>query len=108
MIARKLRLPRTRIKFLLNKGKKIANEYFVLRYVLKKDQPDRFAVVISTAISTKAVERNYLRRQIYEIIRLNRDINPTADIICIGKKNLMNISYNKIEESLVTLFKKIC
>jgi ribonuclease P protein component len=110
MIPRKLRLPKTRIKYLLKKGKKLADQYFILKFWPNgpENKTSRFAVIISTAVHPKAVKRNYIRRQIYEIFRLeNAEIKKNCDIICIGKTTLTKIKYGQIRKNLVSLFKKI-
>jgi ribonuclease P protein component len=110
MIPRSLRLPKTRIGFLLKKGKKLANEFLVLKYRptgLKKGE-SHFAVIISTKIEPKAVKRNRLRRQIYEIIRLNYDLlEIPADMIFIAKPGLAGQAHEQITKTITSFFKKI-
>jgi ribonuclease P protein component len=110
MIPSSLRLPKNRIGFLLRKGKKLANEYLVLKYQTGGvgKTKNRFAVTISLKVDAKAVKRNLLRRQIYEIIRLNQSlIKKPSDMIFIGKPALAGLTYEKILESIIPLFKKI-
>ena len=111
MISRRLRLPRTRIEYLLKKGKRFGNDCIALKYLSSSGQKkceSRFCVIISARIEPKAVKRNRLRRQIHEIIRLNRHLIPSpCDIAIIGEKNITNLSYKQISTAIVALFKKI-
>ncbi len=67
----------------------------------------RFAVIINSKVSKKAVTRNRLRRQIGEIIRLNLvEIKIGYDIIIIVRPGLVDEKFPKIKQSLIELFKK--
>jgi len=114
MIPRRFRLPRKRIEYLFKKGKKLGNDCFTIRFITpsKPGKPvSRFCVIVSSSLEPSAVKRNRLRRQIYEIIRLNRDAAPAApaglDIIIIGKKPLTRLAYNLLSANLLSLLKKI-
>jgi ribonuclease P protein component len=111
MIPGLLRLPRKRIDILFKKGKKLGNDCFAVRFIasLRPGNPsNRFCVIISGTLEPSAVKRNLLRRRIYEIIRLNTGILPKGlDMVIIGKKPLIALSYARISSSLTTLFKKL-
>ena len=113
MIPRRLRLPRNRIEYLFRKGKKIANDFFTIRYSPAREGiPDRFCVIISTATEKKAVNRNRLRRQIYEILRLlEKKDGPGQkvkyEMALIGKKKLPELDYSQISEKINDLLNKL-
>ncbi len=110
MIPRSSRLPKTRIGYLLKKGKKLTNEFLVVKYLPAglHSGKSHFAVIISLKTEAKAVRRNRLRRQIYEIIRLNHGLfKGPIDLIFIVKPALTGKPYGKIEEILVTIIKKL-
>jgi ribonuclease P protein component len=68
----------------------------------------RFAIVVSCAVSKKAVIRNRLRRQLKEIIQKNEGrIKEGLDIILILKKEFLGKDYNKTKERLESLFAQI-
>ena len=99
---------------MLKKGKKLANGYLTLKYRFggiessSQKKRHRFAVTISLKVDPLAVKRNRLRRQIYEIIRLNQSfIKTPSDVIIIGKPELAELTHEKIRELIITLFKKI-
>lgn len=69
MLSRKHRLGRVRdFENLKKQGRSSRTRFFSVRYAAS-DQPEpRIAVVVSTKISKKAVERNKLRRRVRSII----------------------------------------
>ncbi len=68
----------------------------------------RFAIVVSLKVSKKAVERNKLKRQIREIIRLKiiPIIKPGYDCVILTKKETLNFSYKELESVMLKLLKK--
>jgi len=67
----------------------------------------RFAVVAGLKISKKAVQRNRLRRQIWEIFRVNLEkIKKGFDIVVQVKTGLLNQKYGQIEAEIIKIFKK--
>lgn len=80
---------------------------FRLRLV-KNDQTDsRFAVVATTRLSKKATQRNRLRRQLTEMIRLNREnIKSGYDVIFMAKSNALGKDYQDLEKDFIYLVKK--
>jgi ribonuclease P protein component len=113
MIPRRLRLPRYRIEYLFRKGKKIASDYFTIRYSpAKAGDPNRFCVVISAATEKSAVKRNRLRRQVYETARLREKHetaiqDPKFDTAVICKKKALQLDNKSISEDLNALFSKL-
>lgn len=68
----------------------------------------RFGIIVSKKVSKKAVERNKIKRQIREILRLSlSEIKPGYDIIVIVSPNIMGSTYDKIKDSLFFCLKKI-
>jgi ribonuclease P protein component len=110
MIPRSFRLPKTRIGFLLRKGRRLANENLVLRYQHGGFQKvhSRFAVTVGLKVYPKAVKRNRLRRQIYEIIRLNLSLlkNP-VDMMISTKPPITRLTSEQTKKIIITLLKKI-
>ena len=91
MIARKYRLNRENIDFILKKGKLLKSRFFLIRIVQNSLEFNRFALIVSKKIHKKAVDRNKLRRQIFESIRLNMPLNnlKKSDIVLIPKKKII-------------------
>ncbi len=68
----------------------------------------RFGIIVSNKISKKAVERNKIRRQIREIIRLNLDkIKKGFDIAIICLPEIKKKKYKEIEKEILKIFKKM-
>ncbi|MBI5753637.1 ribonuclease P protein component [Candidatus Peregrinibacteria bacterium] len=102
MLAQKYRIPRQFIDYILKKGDSYTSKFFIIRH--KKNNSDfcRYRTIISKKVHAKAVKRNHLRRQIYEILRLNMlNLNvPGTDSILIAKKNIIKNSYKALEEDI--------
>jgi len=68
----------------------------------------RFAVVASTKVSKKAVDRNKLKRRLREIMR--KEILPKVKIgfdgILSTRKGLIELSFDELRNSTIELFKK--
>ena len=105
MIAKKFRIPRLNIAYLLEKGDEKRSKLFIIRYKKNNKKFCRYRVIISKKLADKAVLRNHLRRQIYETIRLNLIDQPTTikenlDLIFIPKKIILKIAFKEIENDL--------
>jgi len=108
MIAKKFRLHKKKdFDRILKSPYKFYSNNFVLRFTKNKEELSHFAVIVSTKISKKAVERNKLRRRIYEIIRLNiSKIKSGYNLMIFVKKGVLNQEYQEIEQELFYIFKK--
>ena len=73
----------------------------------RKDQPTRFATLLSKKVSSQAVTRNKKRRQILNAAHQLLDSLPTGlDIIIIPKKSITASSFQKIKQQLQTTLNK--
>ena len=87
------------------KGKTITGNFIFLRIVKNDLDINRFAFVISTKISKKAVVRNKIKRQLREIIK--KDILKTKqgfDFILIAKSQIINQDFKGIEKEINAIF----
>lgn len=102
MIAAKFRIPRANISYILKKGDQFISKLFIVKYIENKEDFSRYRVIVSRKIYPKAVKRNYLRRQIYEAIRLNQGFQgkKNKDLVLIPKKSIQKASYAKIAEDI--------
>jgi ribonuclease P protein component len=67
----------------------------------------RFAFVVGIKISKKATQRNKIRRQLEEIIRLNlNQIKTSFDIIVLVELAIIEKNYQQIERALIDLLKE--
>jgi len=109
MIPKDFRLKRNHINYLLNKGDSLSSRLFIARCAENNKDFSRFCVIISRKLSNKAVERNRLRRQIYEAIRtseLTTKSTTNVDIALIPKKLILKKSFQEIKEDLINLQSK--
>lgn len=61
----------------------------------------RFAVVVGTKVSKKAVDRNRIRRQYREILRLMMgDVKPGFDVLLLTAKPSLALDYEEKERKL--------
>ena len=84
-------------------GKNYWNRNLVI-YVCKRENesdPTRIGYTITKKIGN-AVMRNKIRRRMKEIIRLNfHKIESGYDIIIIPKRNIVDLSYQDLESSMI-------
>jgi ribonuclease P protein component len=67
----------------------------------------RFAVVVSTQVSKKATDRNRLKRQCLEIIRLQQSkIKPGFDVLLMVSRRALNVEYRQLEKQLLAILTK--
>lgn len=105
MIAKKFRIPRVNIAYILEKGDEKRSKLFIIRYKKNNKKFCRYRVIISKKLDTQAVKRNRLKRQIYETIRLNlidqpAEIKENLDLIFIPKKIILKTALKEVENDL--------
>lgn len=68
----------------------------------------RFSVIVSVKIEKKAVKRNRLRRQIYEIIRLNQNmLHCSYDMVFRVKNGIQELGYQELQKHIINIFQSI-
>lgn len=118
MISRKFRLRGLDTRWLLKKGGHLTSSLFIVRYLkfqqpkpTQKHEPPKFTVITSTKLAKKAVDRNTIKRRVYEAIRLNlskiQNKDETWKVALIPKKRILDVEYKKIEEDIQKLFAKL-
>jgi len=83
---------------------------FIMKAVPNNEDASRFAFMVSKKVSKRAVDRNRIRRQIRELIRLNlENITPGFDILIIVKATptTLELKYNEIEKQVLFCLKKL-
>ncbi len=107
MLAKDIKLSRKdNIREIIETGTEIRSSYFVIKISPSDSDHTKFAVVVSSKISKKAVERNKLRRRIYEIIRLNLNkfsIEPAEKIVILTRSRAISASYKTLENELIKI-----
>lgn len=103
MISTKSRVPRQLIAYILKKGNSYQSDLFIVRYTKNDKHFSRYRAIISKKLLRGAVDRNKLRRQIYEIIRTKdaeREEKHAHDLILIPKKNILTRTFRQIEDDI--------
>jgi ribonuclease P protein component len=93
------------IEKLFKKGKLYKNNYFLFRFLPSIESTSKFAVIVSKKVAPKAVDRNYLRRQINEAIKNNIPLLK-IDIISliIVKTTVKKASYEELNKGIMDFF----
>jgi len=110
MIPKKNRLNRSALKYLFKKGLRQKTNYFNVIYKKGSTEEPRFSIIVSKKIKSKAVDRNKLRRRIYETIRTNTKEEETTkimDIALIAKQELQKISFKELKKHIISTLKKL-
>lgn len=113
MLARRYRLTKQdHVPGILKGGKLKRNPHFVLRFRTNEKGHPRFSVIVSQKVLPKAVDRNRLRRRVYEIIRLELKSNPSLgkigiDCLLLPHKNLPLLPPKALHLSLQSLLHNV-
>lgn len=106
MLSKKYRFhSRGGVRYVYQKGKTIRSPKLSLVFIPNSRGFTRFAVVISKKVLKSAVDRNRVRRRIYETIRKNFEFIPpkTDYIFVVFSKDFLTIPQKELEDILSTL-----
>ena len=85
----------------------VKNRYFYIYNKLNNEKYYRFAICVSKKIGN-AVRRNKIKRQIKDIIdKSNLVFSNAKDYVIIVRKEINNIDYQLMKESLINLISNI-
>ena len=110
MLPRRFKIgDRHRIEYAIKKGRRISGGVFQFRYLLNKLGCSRFAVVVSKKISKKAVERNVIRRRVYEALSQNlHHLSKTCyDVVVLISPTIIKVEFSEIVKSINISLKKL-
>jgi len=89
-------------------GKASYDKIIGIKIIANQLKNSRFGILVGNKVSKKAVERNKIKRQIREIIRLQLDkIKPGFDVLVISLPAILGKDYQKIKQSLDGHFRKL-
>ena len=93
------------------KRQRISSEYFIVYYLINKNEISNSELNTQVAISVskkygKAFERNKAKRQVREIIRPNLLLLDNKKVVIVVKLNSKNVQYEKLKNDLQTLLKR--
>jgi len=90
---------------IINSNNKIKNKYYSI--FLKKDENTLFGISIPKKLGS-AVTRNKIKRQIKNIIDINKKYIPkNYNYVIIIRREILELTYLEKEKELITLLKKI-
>lgn len=82
------------------RGRKVWNRHFNVYYLKHKKQGIRVGFSVTTKYGN-AVERNRIKRQLREIVRLNLSSIPEGiDMVILPKNNTKDMNYHQLEDSV--------
>ncbi|HHT37988.1 MAG TPA: ribonuclease P protein component [Mollicutes bacterium] len=83
-----------------------SNRFFIIYIMKKSEKYFRFGISIPKKVG-KSVIRNKIKRQIKSIIDNNKKFNRDLDYVIIVRKEILNLKYKEMAESLNLLLSKI-
>ncbi len=90
-----------------NFRKRISTEYLALHYQPNHLQRARIGIVVGKKIAKLAVSRNYMRRVLRELFRLQQHEISHADIILRVQKKFERNDFQRIKQEFNTLVVKL-
>lgn len=82
------------------------NNYFII-YYCKATQDNRYGISVPKKTG-KAIVRNKIKRRLKNIIDNNEfDIQKPYDYVIIIRKRLIELNYQQMEKSFISLIKKV-
>jgi ribonuclease P protein component len=107
MFPKKKRISRGEFANLAKKSKKIEGEGVSLRVHLPtNDDNYKYAVVISSKVLEKAVERSLYKRRVYAILKKNEKLIRASVIVYLNKE-AKSMPNKELEADIVKTLKKI-
>ncbi|HBB02799.1 MAG: hypothetical protein US89_C0009G0021 [Candidatus Peregrinibacteria bacterium GW2011_GWF2_38_29] len=111
MLPKSMRLKKSEVEFLLDKGLKQRSNFFSIIFRKNNKSSCRFCVVVGKKLQLKPAQRTTLRRKIYEAIRknLNQISNANLDAAFIPYTQINKVTPAEIEKEItyiLTNFKK--
>ena len=113
MLNRKYRFhSRGGVKYVYQHGKTVRRAQMSLVFAENTRGFTRVAVVVSKKVAKLAVDRNRIRRRVYEAVRLNFDLMPKKMdyVFVVYSKKVMHIPFTELEKVLGELVEesKVC
>ena len=108
MLSKKYRLSKKDfIAAFKGKGLFVKGESLDVKIIKNSLELTRFGISCGTKISKKAVVRNFLKRRVSEIIRMNLPkIKKGFDVIVLLHPEIKGKTFQEIEKTTLNIFKK--
>lgn len=106
MIAKKNKLSRKDFLVCSKSTNLLFSPLFSLKYKINNLEFGRWSVVVSKKLSKKAVERNKIKRRVYEVLAKHLLVYKIDGII-YPKPAVLNLDYEKLSFEIDSLVSKI-
>ena len=103
MLPKRKRVTKDLFQNIMKKGKVVSSPLFLFRYI-NQNSP-QYVFVVPKTVSKRAVDRNKLRRQGYNILN-SQALKPVAGIF-FYKKEAKNANQTQIKEDILYFLNKI-
>jgi ribonuclease P protein component len=90
-----------------NLRKRIASQHLVVRYRLNEVDMPRLGLIVSKKTAKLAVQRNYMRRVLRELFRLNQLGLPALDMVVQVQKTFEKSDFFVIKQEYESLLQKL-
>jgi ribonuclease P protein component len=90
-----------------NLRKRIASPHLVMRYRLNEVNIPRLGLIVSKKTAKLAVQRNYMRRVLRELFRLNQHNLPVIDLVIQVQKIFEKPEFMLIKQEFESLLLKL-
>jgi ribonuclease P protein component len=90
-----------------NLRKRISQQHLVMRYRINDKSNPRLGLIVSKKTAKLAVQRNYMRRVLRELFRVNQHHLPTVDLIVQIQKVFGKSEFIKIKKEFENLIQKL-
>ncbi|MDP2629490.1 MAG: ribonuclease P protein component [Candidatus Harrisonbacteria bacterium] len=106
MLAKQYRLP---VQTVLNKKAKSVHKgrYFFIKIFEGAKEQNRFAVVVSKKVDTRAVRRNQIKRSVFRFFQSNPPTQRLGDVLVIIQKGARDASDHAMMEELKKIFRTL-
>lgn len=90
-----------------NLRKRIATPYLVMRFKPNALNRPRLGLIVAKKTAKLAVKRNYMRRVLRELFRLNQHDLPAVDLVIQAQKGFETADFQRIKQEFEQLTFKL-
>lgn len=105
MLPKKQRVPKDLFPSHKTLKQSVSGPFFSISYT-KTESPARISCVVSKKVSNSAVERNSVRRRVYEVVQPLISAKSVGIVIVYAKKPVVTAKFTVIADELASLLSK--
>ena len=106
MLSKDKKLDRKDHLIVLKSGKKIYKNHFFIQYLENDLEITKCTVSVSKKLARKAVQRNNIKRKIFNLIKKTYpQFRPGYTLVIIPQKPILEIVIDDVEKELLTIIK---